>query len=553
MTPDLVALGGKVLTMDPARTVAAAFAVKDGRILATGTTEEIAAMAGPDTERLDLAGRTVTPGLIDTHIHVVSLGSIGAGAGLGFIGTGSTLDISDAATLDEVLERIAARARETPEGKWVVTGWPKALPPEVMPTRWDLDRVAPDVPVFMSGYPYVVVNSLLIERAGITKDTPVPFGGEIVKDPETGEPNGVLAFQAVYQLLPDPPQPSVEETERAIRQVHDAFLAEGLTAYKDVGIRNNAIRAYQNLRMRGELRVRTQWMWTWVWSEAQAAYAAERFTPYGDDWLMMRSVKISLDGGIESRTAWSYEDWYRNHTERVPGSRGYPKIAPEELDRMVDVLHRSGLQVCCHCEGERAIDTFLSAVEKALETTPATGCRHSVIHCTLPTDEANRKMAAMGDNICVEAQAPWLAIPKWAGGAGPERSPRFNPFRTWLDLGITVGNGCDFPPEPYPPRIGLWAASTRYVEDGRYGHFPYGTDECLTFEEALATYTIDAAKCLKWEDIVGSLEAGKYADFVIWREDIATMPVMELRDATVDATAVEGRIAYRRGEDRAAA
>lgn len=545
MFVDQIAINGKILTMNPRRPVEQAFAIAGGRIVATGSTAEIKRLAGPRTERIDFEGRMVTPGLIDTHIHVVSLGSIGAGAGLGFINTGSVLDVSKADTTQDILDAVADRVRRTAKGDWVITGWPGALKKGGKLTCRDLDAVAPDTPVMVTGYPYVIVNSLLLHQAGIARGTPAPAGGEILMDP-AGDPTGVLAFQAVYQLLPPPPQPSVVETESAILQVQTAFLSEGLTAYKDVGLRDNAIKAYQNLRMRDALKCRTQMMYTWLWSPADAAKAAARFTPYGDDWLMLRSAKLSLDGGISSHTAWSSQDWFRDFAEPVPGSRGYWKIPPDDFKEMVETLHAAGLQIGCHCEGDRAIDTYLDAVEQALKKHPRTNCRHSIIHCTLPTAHAIDRMKSLGDNIVIETQAPWLGQAKWASALGPERAKTFMPFKTWLRKGITVGNSCDFPPEPFPPRFGLSSACTRQPKQSIYGDYPFGVEERLTIEEALQTYTINAAKCLFWDDRLGSIEPGKYADFVMWKEDLTTIPPESVKDATVLLTAIEGEVVFRR-------
>lgn len=545
MSVDLIAVGGEVLTMETVDAVAQAFAVKDGRIAAVGTNEEIERLAGPDTRRLDLKGRLVTPGLIDTHIHVASLGSIGAGAGLAFVGTDRVADVSDVDSIDGIVDVVRERARDLPDGEWVVTGWPAGLPQGVLPTRWDLDRAAPDKPVMISGYPYVVVNSLLLEQAGITRETQSPAGGEILRD-ERGEPNGALSFQAVYQLLPTPPQPSVEETEAAIKRVHDAFLAEGLTAYKDAGVRENAIEAYRRLRRNDEMKCRTHLMYTWLWSKEDALHAVEVVKQEGDEVLSTGSVKLSLDGGIPSRTAWSYEDWHRDYYEVVEGSRGYWKIEPGELDEMVEILNEHGLQISCHCEGDRAIDTYLAAIEKALEKHPRTSARHTVIHCNLPTDEAIEKMRSLGDNIAIEPQAIWMGDDRFASGCGPERSKRHMPFNTWLRAGLTVGNGCDFPPEPFPPRLGIWSSCTREAIPGKYGRYPYGTEECITVEEAIHTYTMGGAKCLHWEKDLGSLEPGKCADFVVWDRDLRSIPGTELKDARVELTAVGGEILFER-------
>jgi predicted amidohydrolase YtcJ len=318
--------------------------------------------------------------------------------------------------------------------------------------------------------------------------------------------------------------------------------------YKDVGLRDNAIRAYQNLRMRGELKCRTQMMYTWLWSIEDAQRAAERFTPYGDDWLMLRSIKMSLDGGIKSRTAWTHDHWYRNFTEPANDS-GYWKIPPEQFEQMVEIVHAAGLQICCHCEGDKAIDTYLDAIERALERHPRTNCRHTIIHCNLPTDHAVERMRKLGDNIAIETQAPWLGDCNWAASCGPERSKRFIPLKTWLRNDIIVGNSCDFPPEPFPPRFGLSSACTREPERGTYGKYPFGTDECLTFEEALYTYTLGAAKCLFWDDKIGSLEPGKYADFVVWEQDLATIPPQQIKNASVLMTVIEGKIVFCKEKD----
>ncbi len=323
-----------------------------------------------------------------------------------------------------------------------------------------------------------------------------------------------------------------------------AFLKEGITAYRDVGLRDPAIHAYYTLRKSGGVRCRTELTYTWLWSLREAEIVAKFMVPRSDEWLGLRSVKLSLDGGITSRTAWSWNDWYSDMITPIGDCKGYSKIEPGEFASMIDVLHRAGLQVCCHCEGDRAIDTYLDAIERAVAATPTLDARHSVIHCNLPSEEAIRRMQRLGQNIVVETQSVWLQESARAASCGPDRSLRLIPTKTMLRSGITVGNGCDFPPHDFPPKNGLWSACTRRAADERFGESPFGTDECLTFEEALSTYTTNAARCLFWENQIGSIEPGKLADFVVWDRPIDQMPTNELRDASVKKTFVSGNSVY---------
>lgn len=550
MQTELIVSNANVLTMSERQPHAEAFAIRNGRMTAVGREADVRHAAGSHARVLDLGGRTVTPGLIDTHVHVVSLGSIGAGAGLGFVETGSVLDVSRATSADEIVQAIAVRVAASKPGDWVISGWPAAVKGSAtFITHKDLDRVSPHNPVMVTGYPYTVVNSYLLRQAGITKDTVCPDGGEIIRFPD-GHPTGALAFQSIYQLLPSPPQPTIEETERAITKVQRQFLSEGITAYKDVGLRDNAIAAYRNLHRRGELICRTQMMYTWLWTAEQTRQAVERLERGGDEWLALHSMKLSLDGDIKTRTAWSHDDWLLRGIEPVPGSRGYWKITPENLVEMVDILHSSGWQIGCHCEGDRAIDAFLDAVERAQARTPRRGALHSVIHCTNPTEAANLRMQKLGDNICIETQSCWLRDARFAASLGPERSKRFIPLKSWLDLGLIVGNSCDFPPEPYPPRLGLAAAMGRAADDTAFGPHPFGQGECLGLREALHTYTLGAARCLGWDGHTGSIEAGKAADFVVWEEDLTRLDYKGVKQATVAMTAVDGVLRFQREGSR---
>lgn len=540
---ETVVINARVITMGNVPN-AQAFAISLGRIAAIGNTKDILKLIDSQTTIVDMQGATITPGLIDTHVHVASLGSVGAGAGLAFVGSNSALDISHASTVKDVIKLIKEKVVQSRPGDWILTCWPTSLSSNEKITRRDLDTVAPDNPVMVSGYPYIIVNSYLLNLSGIGPDTAVPPGGEIVRNID-GELTGELAFQAVYQFLPCPPQPTVEETQTAILKVQDAFLREGITSYRDVGLRDPAIVAYRNLRKKQQLRCRSQLTYTWLWSMDDAVKAIDYIEVTADEWIGFRSVKLSLDGGIISRTASTSDDWYLGD-QKLPGAKGYFKIAPDTFVAMVDRLHRAGLQIVCHCEGDRAIDLFLHAVEKAVQATPTDNARHSVIHCNLPSDSAILRMSRLGSNIVVETQSIWLTNSSYATSCGPERSKRFMPLRTMIENKIIVGNGCDYPPHDFPPRNGVSSACSRRATSNEHGTYPYGQSECLSFEQALRTYTSDAARCLFWESDIGSLEKGKLADFVVWDRAIDLLPPADVSDAKVDKTYVGGQLAYDR-------
>lgn len=542
MTADLVIMNGKVITIDSKDYVAEAAAVEAGRIVTVGSSRDIERLIGKTTIRIDLKGKTVTPGLIDTHAHFAHSG----------INQVYVLDLRypKVKSIVEAIKLVKTQIEKTQRGRWVQgAGWDEALFDEKRCiTRWDLDSVSPDHPVILqhtSGH-YIVVNTYALNLAKVTKDTPQPKGGTIVKDPNTSEPNGVLIEPAAMDIVRNllPPW-TIEEAETGIKKAQELFLAEGITTVKDPGADDITLAAYKNLRKHGELKIRTYLLYT-VDSFTNAEKAIKLLTKGGDDYLKLGGLKIFLDGSGMGRTAWVREDWNKNFTDKDTGNRGYSVIQLEEFRRMVKVGHRAGFQIGVHAIGDRAVDEALSAYEAVLAEAPRKDARHSIIHAILPTSIALEKMEKLGSSVVVETQSPFLYFigDNYAGNFGPERSKRLIPLRSMLKRRITVGNGSDWSVCPFPPRFGLWGAVARKTWKGLYGLQPFGTEESITVREALRTYTVMAAKCLFMEDVIGSIEPGKYADFAVWSDDLYTVPVEALKDLRVEMTIVGSEIVY---------
>ena len=342
----------------------------------------------------------------------------------------------------------------------------------------------------------------------------------------------------------------VEDVEKALLKAQQGLFKVGVTAQKEAGASDVMIQAYRNLHARGELKLRSFLLYgihLGRTSVELAQEAVKKYSPGGDDTLTLGGVKCSFDASVSKRDPWLYEEWNKNYTEKDELNFGGLIVPePQRHGEVVKILHRAGFQVCTHCHGDQAIDRYVDEIEAAIIDAPRTDCRHSVVHCTLPTDYALRKLAKLGDNVVVEASAAYLYFlgDLFAGNFGPSRSRRLIPFRTWFEKGIMAGNGADYEACDVNPMYSLYAACTRRPRVGKYGPQPFGEDECLTIEQALRLCTINSAYCMFWEDQVGSLEPGKYADLVVWPGNIYDLPSEELLNQKVEMTMVNGEIVY---------
>jgi predicted amidohydrolase YtcJ len=342
----------------------------------------------------------------------------------------------------------------------------------------------------------------------------------------------------------------VEDMEKALLKAQEGLFKVGVTAQKEAGASDEMIRAYQNLHGKGELRLRSFLLIGIHLGRTSVELAREvvkKYSTGGDDTLTLGGVKCSFDGSASKRGPWLYEEWNKNYTEKDElhfGGLIVPE--PQRHGEVVKILHRAGFQVCTHVHGDQAIDRYVDEIEAAIIDAPRTDSRHSVAHCTLPTDYALRKLVKLGDNVVVEASAAYLYFlgDLFAGNFGPNRSRRLIPFRTWFERGIMVGNGADYEACDVNPMYGLYAACTRRPRKGEYGSQPFGEDECLTIQQALRLCTINSAYCMFWEDQVGSLEPGKYADLVVWSGNLYDLPYEELPNQKVEMTMVNGEIVY---------
>jgi predicted amidohydrolase YtcJ len=555
---DLILHHGKIVTVDPRFSIAEAVAVKAGRITAVGSSEALLAREqGPQTRVIDLHGRTVLPGLMDSHVHAYSAGLSEFKRSLPRIDS-----------IADLQQHLRAQARVIPAGEWIVVllPFPTRLKDMRMPTRQDLDVVT-DRPVLLD-HPFItVVNSKGLERSGIDRNTPNPAGGEIVRD-SRGEPTGVL--RNARQLLKGLPEGSraqysaegLSENERldALEKMLKLYVASGITSIKDrEATPQQEIPLYTKLKEQGRLPLRVVLTWRLDTSRPKQELLKEiESAPYrpraGDDWLKFDTFKVILDGGMLLGTAYqrsTYGDFARQlYAQTDMSDRGRPFIEPATLYELFHAARARGRQLTAHVQGGAAIDLLVDTFAKLDREQPLAPTRSHVIHASFQSPESIATMARIG--VLADAQPAWLYCDSGALERvfSYEGMRYFFPLRSYLDAGIKVAAGSDHmtgydknrATNPYNPFLGMWVSITRRNSQGQVIH----PEQKVTREEALKMYTTWGAYMEFNEDKKGAIEPGKLADLVVIDRDYLTCPEEDIRNIEPVMTIANGKIAYER-------
>lgn len=534
---DLLLINGRIVTVDKDFTVAKSVAVKDGKILAVGSSRKTMKWRGERTEVIDLEGKMVLPGLIDSHLHMV-----GTGLTMAQINC-RTPPVRSIADIVEAVEQRVSRARP---GEWIQgRGWDQAkLSDHRNPTKWDVDEVSPNNPVWLTrtcGH-VAVANSKALEIAGVGKDTPPPFGGNIVRD-ERGEPTGILQEAPAMNIVRNHiPPVGFEETCEAIRLASRTFSEAGLTSVIEAGIEPMAMRAYQKVANEGELKVRVNMMLAGRISGETVSESLRRIgefplaTGYGNSLLRFLGLKLLIDGGIGGRTALMREPY-----EGEPENCGILTMSEDELQRLLDAGNQAGMTVGVHCAGGKAMDIVLKAFERTDRKRPIKGRRFALIHAYQPSEENFEQCRRLGVVVASQPSFLYYLGDSYQENVGDERSKWLKPHRAWIDNGIVVASGTDSPVTPHLPFPSLWASIARRTE---VRGTRMGTKQRINREEAIRLYTINGAYHTFEEDVKGSIEPGKLADMVVIDRNILTCPEDEIKDTKVLRTILGGETVY---------
>jgi predicted amidohydrolase YtcJ len=546
---DLILHNGKIVTVDSKFSVQQAIAVSTGKIAAVANDASVMKLRGARTQVIDLAGRTVLPGLIDSHVHALS-------AALSeFRGPLPPLD-----SFAAIRSYIRTRAAKTPRGEWIVV--PRTFPTRLeemrMPTRETLD-VDADHPVMFDASYTVVLNSAALKLCGITRSTPNPATGEIVKD-RNGEPNGILknAMSLLKGLKPDAGF-SESEKLQALEQMLHRYLEAGLTAVSDRAVTAEDIALYRKLEAAGRLPVRAVLTWRLDVSRpaeelVRQIQSASYTTGSGDEWLKFGAFKVTMDGGMTIGTAYQrvpYGEFGEQlYGQTNPNDRGLLFVTPEKLLTVFRAARDKGWQLTAHCQGGGAADVFLGALEALDRERPIAPTRSHLMHASFQSPEAIAKAKRLG--VSADIQMPWLyhdgpALEKVFGSNGMRY---FIPLRSYLDAGVVIAGGSDHmigydknrAVNPYNPFLSMWIAIARKTTMGKVIH----PEERITRQEALRMHTTGAAYLQFADDTRGSLEAGKLADLVVIDRDYLTVPEDDIRNIQPVMAIVDGRIAYQK-------
>jgi len=532
---DLALINGKIITVDPQDSIAEAVAAKFGRIIAVSSDEDIQNLIGTETKVIDLHGKTVLPGFIDSHCHMIATG------GRHVMGV---LDLSQEAgvgSIADIQARIKEKARTTPEGEWIIGGLEddSKLAEGRHPTRWELDEAAPNHPVMIStvGGHFYITNSKALEMAGITKETPDPVGGVFDRDSETGELTGGLHERARMMVIPDSyfgGEPTREEAAEGAKWILGENAAAGLTCVYDM-VDSAQIRAVTDLKNLGELPIRVR-------MDARIELFPDLnrsgvIQGLGGEWARLCGLKAFFDGAISARTA-AVSEPYLNR----PDFYGVMATTREEMRKTILEAYGAGYRISAHANGDRAIEMYLDIIEEAQEKYPRDDPRNRDIHCTVVNPELIRRIKELDILPTIFGAYPYYHGDKILPAFGAKRLEWMFAARSFLDAGVKVAAHSDHSASPFPPLMGIHALVNRRTARG----VPVGESQKISVMEAIRLYTINAAYHSFDEEVMGSIEVGKYADFVVLGEDILTIPPERIIDIPVVMTIVGGKIVYRR-------
>jgi predicted amidohydrolase YtcJ len=524
---DLALLGGRVWP-GKGRPEAAALAARGGRVLVVGDVSAVRARIGPGTRVVELRGRLVVPGFNDAHVHFLD----GGRALL-------SVDLRPAPDANDLVRRLAAHAKTRPAGTWILNGnWDhQAWPGRVLPTRHLIDPVTPDHPVLVNRLDahMALANSLALREAGIDRHTKDVDGGEIEREPG-GEPTGILKDNAIPLVTRVVPPVSREDDREAVRAGLREAARNGVTTLQDNSAAE-ALSLYADVRGRGELTARFS-----VWRYATASLDAWRETGartgLGDEWIRLGALKILADGSLGAATA-AFEEAYRHQ----PETNGLLLWPVPELERLVQEADALGFQLAVHAIGDRANRLVLDAFENAARRNGPRDRRFRIEHAQHVRDGDLSRYRAQ--NVIASVQ-PSHAIDdlRFAPAyLGQERLRDAYRCRSFLERGIPLAFGTDWPVEPLDSRLALYAAVTRErPEGGPPGGFV--PEEKIALEDALDAYTRGSAYAEFAEGEKGTLEPGRLADLVVFAEDLFRLPAQAILTTPIDLTVVGGRIVY---------
>jgi predicted amidohydrolase YtcJ len=507
MTDRIIFWNGNILTMDSKDRKAEALAISKGKIVGVGTNEEIRKLDGDDWKSIDLEGKTVLPGFIDSHVHLMATAITAIG-----------IDLGEVRNLDEVLVRVEERVRQTPPGEWVFGYFITHLSDRGMPTRFDLDRISTRHPIRLThrnGH-LCSLNSKALEILNVPKDLE---GFE----KQSSEVTGVLRDPAI-QVLPHPGLSMSEQMKtEALKLASQLALKKGVTTLHalDGGQRDSEAIPYL-LKIKDQLPI--------------------KIVLYNQTMKVKESLNlglpriggcISADGAFESHTAALFEPYADE-----PDNYGTLTYTQQKMSDFILRAHEAGLQVAIHCEGDRAIEQVLYSYERALRILPRNNHRHRIEHFEIPTENQLERVAKAG--IVVDMQPAFLPVFFFRGGLeryetflGGARLKRIHPYRTMLSYGILMAGGSDSPVTRIDPLWGIEAAANHLH-----------TEERLPVQEAIKLFTINGAKFAFEEDEKGSIETGKRADLVILSEDPCSVAPEKIGKISIEMTLVDGKIAF---------